>query len=134
MKEFVTANGRIFECSNVTTGLDSITMKMENQDADDVEAFFRDVTGLTVSFEKEIGLSGYTEVGGKEPVLDEPHGVYAEPEFSLAFESITKFENGSIAVTMHIKNEIERRLDALEEGQSIQNGAIAELAKMNGGN
>lgn len=29
MKEFVTANGRIFECS-ITTGINSITLGMEN--------------------------------------------------------------------------------------------------------
>lgn len=132
MKEFVTANGRIFECSNVTTGINSITLRMENQDADDVEAFFRDVTGLTVSFEKESGLSGYTEGGGQEPVLDDPHGIYTEPKFSLAFESVTKFEDGSIAVTMHIKSEIERRMDALEAEQELQNGAIDELASVVG--
>ncbi len=134
MKEFVTANGRIFECSKVTTGADFITLTMENRDADDIEAFFRDVKGLTVSFESGSGLSGYSKGGDQDPVLEEPHGVYVEPQFSLSFESITKFEDGSIAVTMHIKSEIERRLDALEEGQSIQNGAIAELANMNGGN
>lgn len=116
MKEFVTANDRIFECSSVTTGINSITLRMENQDADDVEAFFRDVTELTVTFEGE----------------EEPHGVYAEPRFSLAFESIAKFEDGSIAVTMHIKSEIERRLDALEAGQELQNGAIEELAQVVG--
>lgn len=31
MKEFVTANGRTFECENVTTGLDTITMTMGNE-------------------------------------------------------------------------------------------------------
>lgn len=129
MKEFVTANGRIFECSNVTTGLNSITFRMENQDADDIEAFFRDVKELTVSFEKE----SYTEGDDQDPVLEEPHGIYTEPKFSLGFESITKYEDGSIAVTMHIKNEIERRLDALEEGQELQNGAIEELANIAGG-
>lgn len=130
MKEYVTANDRIFECENVITGLDSITLKMKNQDADDVEAFFRDVKGLTVSFEKEGGLS--LEKDDQGPELEEPHGVYKEPRFSLSFESITKFEDGSIAVTMHIKNEIERRLDALEAGQELQNGAIDELANVVG--
>lgn len=117
MKEFVTANGRIFECTSVTTGLDSITFKMENQDADDLEAFFRDVNGLTVAFEGE----------------EQPHGIYEEPQFSLAFESITKFEDGSTAVRMHIKNEIERRLDKLEMSQELQDGAIMELAESIGG-
>lgn len=117
MKEFVTANGRIFECTGVTTGLDSITMTMENQDADDLEAFFRDVSGLTISFEGE----------------EQPHGIYQEPQFSLAFESITKFEDGSIAVRMHIKNQIERRLDALESAQKLNEGAIMDLAEIIGG-
>lgn len=132
MKEFVTANGRIFECSKVTTGADFITLTMENRDADDIEAFFRDVKGLTVSFGSGSGLSGYSEGGDQDPVLEEPHGVYEEPQFSLSFESVTKFEDGSVAVTMHIKNEIERRLDALEEGQELQNGAIDELANVVG--
>lgn len=129
MKEFVTANGRIFECTRVTTEINSITMTMENQDVDDVEAFFRDVKELTVSFEKTKDPDEYRE----ELVLEEPHGIYTEPRFSLAFESITKYEDGSIAVTMHIKSEIERRLDALEKGQEIQNGAIADLGAVIGG-
>lgn len=129
MKEFVTAKGIIFECTNVTTEINSITMTMENQDVDDIEAFFRDVKELTVSFEKTKDPDEYRE----ELVLEEPHGIYTEPRFSLAFESITKYEDGSIAVTMHIKSEIERRLDALEEGQEIQNGAIADLGAVIGG-
>lgn len=117
MKEFVTADGRTFECENVTTGLNSITMTMENQDADDLEAFFRGVTELTVAFEGE----------------EEPHGVYTEPQFSLAYKCVTRFEDGTSAVTMHIKNETERRLDALEKTQKIQDGAIMELAENVGG-
>lgn len=34
---------------------------------------------------------------------------------------------------MHIKNEIERRLDALEESDRLQNGAIMDLAAGVGG-
>lgn len=129
MKEFVTANGRIFECTNVTTEISSITMTMENQDVDDIEAFFRDVKELTISFEKTKDPDEYRE----ELILEKPHGIYTEPRFFLTFESITKYEDGSIAVTMHIKSEIERRLDALEEGQEIQNGAIADLGAVIGG-
>lgn len=113
MKEFVTANGNIFECTNVTTGIDSITLTMENQDADNVEPFFRDVTDLTVTFEGE----------------EKPHGTYKD----LKFESITKYEDGSISVTMHIKSEIEKRLDKIEAEQEIQDEAIAGLGDIVGG-
>lgn len=180
MREFVTANNRIFECTNVETKLDSVTIifatlnqraaegagaanggaaegagasnegvvecvsaatkkhpkriVLESRNADDIEALFRNVTGLAVSFGK-YGMpeEDFAEENEKDLILEEPHGIYAKPKFSLAFESITKFEDGSVAVTMHIKSEIERRLDALEESQEIQDGAIMELAQSVGG-
>lgn len=111
MKEFVTANGRTFECTNVATGLNTITLTMENQNRDELETFFRTVTGLTVSMEGE----------------GEPHGVYTEPDYVLKYKSITSYEDGTVAVTMHMKDEEERRLDALEESQAEQDTVIAEI-------
>lgn len=125
MKEFAAANGIIYECKNVTTGLDSITMTMENQTADEMIAAFECVSELTVSFEK----NNDSLLGDHELVLDEPHGIYK----NLKLESVsTNVLDGSVSVTMHIKNEIERRLDALEAGQELQNGAIDELANIVG--
>ena len=114
MKEFVTANGTTYECKNVTTGLDSITMTMDGYTADDLITAFADVSELTTTLEGE----------------ETPHGTYK----NLKLESVTtNVEDGSVSVTMHIKSEIERRLDALEESQKIQNGAIAELSQTIGG-
>lgn len=113
MKEFVTANGSTFACADITTGINSITFTMQNQDADELESFFRDVTELTVTYEGE----------------EKPHGTYKD----LKYKSITKYEDGSVSVTMRIKDETEKRLDALEASQEIQNGAIMELAQSVGG-
>lgn len=114
MKEFVTANGTTYECKNVTTGLNSITMTMDGYTANDLMAAFADVSELTVAFEGE----------------EEPHGTYK----NLKLESVTtNADDYSVSVTMHIKSEIERRLDALEESQEIQDGAIMELAQSVGG-
>lgn len=123
MKEFVTANGRTFTCMDVTTGLNFITMTMEGQDIAELEAFFRDVSGLTVAMEGQ-----------------GPHGVYEKPDRPLEFESITKYADGSVSVTMHIKDKTEmeldalkERLDAVEEGQELQDGAIREIGEIVGG-
>lgn len=124
MKEFVTANGNIYECTSVTTGIDSITLTMQNQERDEVEELFSSVSELTVSFEKQQrSLSGGIQ-------LEEPHGVYK----NLKLQTVAKnVEDGSVIVTMHIKNETEQRLDALEKTEKIQNDVIAELTKTIGG-
>lgn len=126
MKEFVTANGTTYECKNVTTGIDSITFTVDGYTANDLMAAFADVSELTVSFEKQKeSWDDSTDI-----VLEDPHGIYK----NLKLESVsTNVEDGSVSVKMHIKNEIERRLDALEEGQALQDGAIMDLAKSVGG-
>lgn len=113
MKEFVTANGTTYECKNVTTGLDSITMTMDGYTANELMEEFADISELTIAFDGE-----------------EQHGIYK----NLKLKSVTtNMEDNSVSVTMHIKSEIERRLDALEESQEIQDGAIMELAQSVGG-
>lgn len=125
MKEFVTANGVIYECKNVSTGLDFIIMKMENQEANEMIDAFESVSELTVSLEKQ----NDSLLEDHEFALEEPHGIYK----NLKLESVsTNVEDGSVSVKMHIKSEIERRLGALEEGQELQNGAIDELANVVG--
>lgn len=112
MKEFATANGVTYECKNVTTGIESITLTMNGHTANDLMQEFSDVSELTTAFEGE-----------------ETHGTYK----NLKLESVTtNVEDGSVSVKMHIKSEIERRLDELEEGQELQNGAIDELAQVVG--
>lgn len=158
MKEFVAANGRIFECENVNTGIDSVTIifatlnegavecvnaateynpkkiVLESRNADEIETLFRSVTEMIVSFGKyKMPEEDFAEENEKDLILEEPHGFYEEPQFSLSFESVTKFEDGTLAVTMHIKSEIERQLDALKKGQKLQDEAIIELAGMVGG-
>ncbi len=112
MKEIITANGIVYECQNVTTGVDNITFTVSGQSVTDMESAFRDVSELSVSGE-----------GG------EVYGRYDH----LAFESASVLADGTVSVTMHIKDKIERRLDALEEGQELQDGAIQELAGIVGG-
>lgn len=126
MKEFVTANGVTYECKNVTTGIDSITLTMNGHTASEMIEEFANVSELTVSFEKQ----NDSLLEDHEFALEEPHGSYK----NLKLESVsTNVEDGSVSVKMHIKSEIERRLDELEKGQELQNGAIEEIAQTIGG-
>lgn len=111
MKEFVKANGRTFACREIKTRINAITLVMENQDRDELEAFFRGVTGCTVHMEGE----------------EKPHGIYTEPDFVLRFHSIATFEDGSVAITMRILTEQEMDLAALKESQAEQDELLAEL-------
>lgn len=120
MKEFVTANGRIFECSNIDTGVDSISMEIVNQDAADLESFFAGVSSLTTHFEVPLGLGEERS----EPILEDPHGFYDHLKLNFVNKNVI---NNSVVIVMHIKSEIERRLDALEEGQALQDDAITDL-------
>lgn len=125
MKEFVTANGVIYECKKVETRTDSIEMTIEGRTVSELISEFENVTDLTVSFgENKEDLNG-----NFSPVLEEPHGFYK----NLKLEHVgTNVQDGTTLVIMHIKSEIERRLDALEAGQELQNGAIDELANVVG--
>lgn len=114
--EIIKANGTEYQCKTVTTGVDSISFTMEGQDLTTIETAFREVTELSVS-----GVDGAT------------YGTYG----NLSFESATVFEDGTISVTMHIKSQLEVRLDNIEESQKtlqtsqeIQDEAIVELAEI----
>lgn len=50
----------------------------------------------------------------------------------LVSETSTIQPDGSILTSFHIreKNEIEKRLDAVEEGQNVQDGAIMDVAEV----
>lgn len=107
--EIIKANGTEYQCKTVTTGINSISFTMDGQDLASVETAFREVTELTVS-----GADGAT------------YGTYE----NLSFTSATVFEDGTVGVTMHIKSDIEVRLDNLEASQEIQDEAIAEVAEI----
>ena len=107
--EYITANGTKYECKTITTGVNSISFVMEGQDFASVETAFREVTKLTVS-----GEDGVT------------YGTYE----NLSFESATVYEDGTVGVTMHIKSQLEVRLDNIEASQELQDEAIIELAEM----
>lgn len=112
MKELVTANGIVYECKSVSTGMDSITFAVEGYTANDMLENFADVGELTVSY------------AGKDP-----HGTYE----NLKLESVsTNADDGSVSVKMHIKSETERRLDALEESQKKQDETISMISSASG--
>lgn len=105
MTELVTANGITYECKNVSTGTDSISFTVEGYTAAEMEEALEGVSEITTSYEGEL----------------RPHGTFG----NLKLESVTKnADDGSVTIKMHIKNEIERRLDALEESQKRQDEAI----------
>lgn len=122
MKEFVKANGRIFECINVENGTDSISMEVASQDAAGLESFFESVSSLTTHFEAPME----PEEGQEAPALEEPHGSYSHLRLNFVNKNTI---NGSVVIVMKIKSETERRLDALEERLETQDGAITEIGK-----
>lgn len=126
LKEYVKANGSIFECVNVETGMDSISMEIINQDAAVLEAFFEGVSSLTTHFEAPVEPGE----GREGTALKEPHGIYNHLRLNFVNKNTI---NGSVVIVMKIKSETERRLDALEESQEIQDGAITEIGKVIGG-
>ena len=50
-KEFVTANGRIFECTGIETKIGKITARMASGSADEMASFFSGVTEFKTSTE-----------------------------------------------------------------------------------
>lgn len=125
MNEFVMANGRTFECINTSTGIDSVSLEIINQDAADLEAFFGGVSSLTIHYEE----SAKTGENMGTPILREPHGIFNHLKLNFVNKNVL---NDSVIIIMHIKSEIERRLDALEESQEKQNEAISMLGNTSG--
>ena len=124
MKIIVTSNWQTFVCIGADTVPGTLMFTVKDQEAEYLEAFFREVTELTMSREGE----------------ETPSGNYTEPEFSLRYESVEKHADGTVTVKMHIKTEQEKRLDRmearlaiLEAGEEIQNEAIQELGSITGG-
>lgn len=112
MKEFITANNITYECTNVETTAASIAFTTDAESADQMAEEFKDVTSLTVS--------------------DADGNVYGRYD-NIRFDHASINADGAVIVTMHIKSALEVRLDRLEDGQDIQDGAIKELAEIIGG-
>lgn len=104
--EYITAGGVEYAAKSVTTTVNQIVMTYEGQSIADMETTFRQATDLTVSGEDKA-----------------TYGTYA----GLAFEQATVQASGDVVVTMRIKTETEQRLDALEDAQRVQDGAISDL-------
>lgn len=115
--EYINANGTFYKCKTVTTGINNISFVLEGQNISEIKEVFGNVTSLTVQPNNE-----------KET---KPYGFYE----NLVFYSATEYANGDIGVTMHIKSEMEIRMEAIEArqdnieaSQEIQDEAIVELA------
>lgn len=104
--EIIKANGMEYSCKIVTTGVNSISFTVEEQEITAIEAAFREVTDL--------------EVMGTDEVA---YGTYE----NLVFESATVYEEGTVSVTMHIKTSDELWKESVEATQAEQDEAIAAL-------
>lgn len=104
--EHITVNGTNYVCQSVVTSTNTISFVVENQKISDMETAFRAASELTVS-----GDDGKV------------YGTYE----NLVFESATVYGDGSVRVSMRIPSEMELRLEELEQTQSEQDAAIAEL-------
>lgn len=113
MIEFIKAGNTTYECTNIQTTPETITFTILNQpSADSMALAFKDVEELTVS-----------DGEGNE------YGHYE----NLAFSGATNTGDGNVTVTMRMKSDMEIRLERLESGQEVQDGAIRELAEIVGG-
>lgn len=104
--EFITANGVEYAAKLVTTTASQVIMTFEDRSIADMETTFRQATDLTVSGEDRAVYGTYT---------------------GLAFDRATVLASGDVVVTMRVKTETEQRLDALEDAQRVQDGAISDL-------
>lgn len=113
MTEYIKAGNTTYECTNIHTTPETITFTILNQaSADSMALAFKDVESLTVS-----------DGEGNE------YGFYE----NLAFVNAATAGDDTVTVTMRIKSDMEMRLERLESGQEVQDGAIRELAEIIGG-
>lgn len=108
MNEIITANGVKYTTQNLITGLNTISFMLQGLTVDEAEAAFRNVTSLTV---------------GTDETEDTVYGEYP----NVTYESITNDAEENITITMHIPSKMELQIAALQESQSEQDEAIAQL-------
>lgn len=130
MAEFVIVGGNTIKCSSITTGIDSISFTIptsEGLDFDETYELFQNATSLQTAGEQLVDGELVPKVHGTYPMV--------ELDFGGRFA-----KTGAFKFDMHIPNEVERRLAALEaaqkalaEDQEVQNGAIEEIGNMIGG-
>lgn len=110
--EYIKVNDILYECKSIITGIDSISFTMEGQNVTEIQEVFKGVTSLTVQPNNEESTK--------------PYGYYE----NLSFVSAAVYADESVCVVMHIKSDIEIRLDNIEASQEIQDEAIAEVAEL----
>ena len=103
--EYITANGVEYDTKSVTTKMDGIGFTLEG-DVSEIASAFKLVTELTVS--------------GEDKVV---YGVYG----NLSFSSAMVDSEGLITVFMRIKQDMEQRVETLEQSQAEQDEVIAEI-------
>ena len=115
---FIESNKKRIEVSNAyTSGQNQVTFEVTGIGADELSAIMLKQTEFT---------------------LNDDDGAVVEEYKHMAFVSASNIpdeegNNTLVVVTFRKKTEIEIRLDALEEGQETQDGAIEELASIVGG-
>lgn len=107
--EKINVNGVLYDTTNVTTSLNSISFSTSDKSLEEMKTTFASVSSLTVQDED-----------GNE------YGVYE----NLVFESVTEFADGTVMVTMHIMTKEEQQIQQLQISQEEQDEAIAELYGM----
>lgn len=68
-----------------------------------------------------------------DPETDQEKVIGVYTDMILADPAYHVNEDESVTISLREKTDIEKRLDALEESQDIQDGAIADLADVIGG-
>lgn len=104
--EYITVNGTKYECQNLTTSTDAISITLTGQDIAAVTESFKNETELTVS-------NGENEV----------YGIYS----NLTFRSATVYADDSILVVMHIPSAEELWKTKMEASQAEQDEILAGL-------
>ena len=106
MSEIITANEIQYQSGSVTTGINSISFRLDNMTASDAKAAFMNVTSLTTGNED-----------------DETYGNYPD----VKFESVTEYVAGGVVVTMHILTEAEKEMKEIKATLAEHDEAIAYM-------
>ena len=115
---FIEVRKKRIEVSNAyASGQNQVTFEVTGIGADELSAIMLKQTEFT---------------------LNDDDGTVVEEYKHMAFVSVANIpdEEGNdtlVVVTFRKKNELEIRVEALEEGQEVQDGAIEELASIVGG-
>lgn len=107
--DYIKLNNQTYEIEKAETTTDTITVFFKNRTAESLAEIFDGVTSF--------------ELSNSDGTV---YGVYK----NLAFVNASVYDDNTASVTMRIKGDIEIRLERLENGQEVQDGAIAELGEV----